>query len=198
MDYPRARSGKRQESAKLSSFKAAFRSASESLAVGFVQVEPTAAHERLRQLPVTRLVHRHHHDGPHHMPAIPDRNAPKLLDCAGAGLRVHAHNAATVVCISGEIDAANADRVGEAIRRFSRRKAPLILNLSRLDFLGVAGFRALIALNDEHRQARLPSSVVTGAVVRRVAGVFPDHGLPIVDSVPEALSAHGKGRRPTN
>jgi anti-sigma B factor antagonist len=110
---------------------------------------------------------------------------------------VHAHNVATVVCVSGEIDASNADRVGEAIRRFSRQK-PLILNLSQLDFLGIAGFRALINLNHEHRQARLPSSVVTGAVVRRVIGVFPDHGLPIVDSVPEALSAHGKPSWTTN
>ena len=116
-----------------------------------------------------------------------------LLDCPGAGLRVHAHTAATVVCISGEIDASNADRVGEAIRHCWQRKAPLILNLSQLDFLGVAGFRALINLNHEHRQARLPSSVVTGAVVRRVTRVFPDHGLPIVGSVPEALSVHEKG-----
>jgi hypothetical protein len=122
-----------------------------------------------------------HQDGRHHMPAIPDKNTPELLDCAGAGLRVHAHNVATVVCVSGEIDASNADRVGEAIRRFSRRKAP-----------------ALITLNHEYRQARLPSSVVTGAVVRRVIGVFPDHGLPIVDSVPEALSAHGKPSWNTN
>ena len=88
------------------------------------------------------------------MPAIPDRNTPELLDCAGAGLRVHAHNVATVVCVSGEIDASNADRVGEAIRRFSRQKAPLILNLSQLDFLGIAGFRALITLNHEHQQAQ--------------------------------------------
>ena len=132
------------------------------------------------------------------MPAKPDENTPELFDCAGAGLRVHANNVATVVCISGEIDASNADRVGEAIRRFSRRKAPLILNLSQLDFLGIAGFRALINLNHEHRQAQLPSSMVTGAVVRRLAGVFPDHGLPIVDSVPEALAAHGRASWPTN
>jgi anti-sigma B factor antagonist len=122
----------------------------------------------------------------------------ELLDCAGAGLRVHAHNVATVVCVSGEIDASNADRVGEAIRRISGRKSPLILNLSQLDFLGIAGFRALLTLNHECRHAQLPSSVVTGAVVRRVTGVFPDHGLPIVESVPEALSVHGKTSLPTN
>ena len=137
-------------------------------------------------------------DGRHHLPAVPDKNTPEQVDCAGAGLRVHAHNVATVVCISGEIDASNADRVGEAIRRFSQRKAPLILNLSYVDFLGVAGFRALLTLNREYRQAKLPSSVVTGAVMRRVTGVFPDHGLPIVDSVPEALSAHGRAGWPTN
>jgi anti-anti-sigma factor len=132
-------------------------------------------------------------DGRHHMTALPDKNTPEQFDCAGAGLRVHANSVATVVCISGEIDASNADRVGDAIRRFSQRKTPLILNLSHLDFLGVAGFRALLTLNHECRQAKLPSSVVTGAVVRRVTGVFPDHGLPIVDSVPEALSAHEEG-----
>jgi anti-anti-sigma factor len=136
-------------------------------------------------------------DGRHHMTAVPDKSTPNF-DCAGAGLRVHAHSLATVVRISGEIDAFNADRVGEAIRIFSQRGAPLILDLRHLEFLGVAGFRALMTLHHEHRQAKLPSSVVTGAVMRRVAGVFPDHGLPVVDSVPEALSLHGNGSWTTN
>ncbi|MFZ1177016.1 MAG: STAS domain-containing protein, partial [Mycobacterium sp.] len=89
--------------------------------------------------------------------------------------------------IDGEIDASNADLITQAIRRFSQLKAPLILDLSRLDFLGSAGLETLLTLNDEHQQAQILCSVVSGAALRRLTQVVPDHGLPIVDSVPEAL-----------
>jgi len=118
-----------------------------------------------------------------------------LIDCVGAGLDVQARSLATVLAIGGEIDAANADRVADAIRRFSQLKAPLILDLSRLKFLGVAGFRALITVADEHQQAELHSSLVGGAALRRLTRVFPDHGLPIADSVPEALQLIEQGIR---
>ena len=109
------------------------------------------------------------------------------IDCAGARVRVHARSLATVLRIEGEIDASNADLVAQAIRRFARLKAPLVLDVSHLDFLGSAGLRALLVLNAEHRQARLHCNVVSGAALRRLTGAATDHGLPVVDSVPEAL-----------
>lgn len=130
------------------------------------------------------------------MTALPDIRPPDLLgqprsryqiDCAGAQLHVHARSIATVLRIEGEIDASNAHLVIQAVRRFSRLKAPLILDLSRLDFLGSAGLEALLVLNDEHRQDRLHCSVVTGVALDRLTQVVPDHGLSIVNSVPEAL-----------
>jgi anti-anti-sigma factor len=136
------------------------------------------------------------------MTALPDIHTPEhceqprcsyLIDCAGAQLEVRARSLATVLRISGEIDASNADRVAEAVQRFSQLTSPLILDLSHLDFLGVAGFRALITLNREHQQAQLHSSVVKGAAMRPLTRVFPDHDLPIVDSVPEALQVIEKG-----
>lgn len=110
-----------------------------------------------------------------------------LIDCAGAQLHVHARSLATVLRVDGEIDASNADLLGDAIRRYSQLKAPLILDLSQLDFLGMTGFRTLLVLNCEHRRARVHWSVVSGARLDRLTRVVPNHGLPLVDSVPEGL-----------
>jgi hypothetical protein len=45
----------------------------------------------------------------------------------------------------------------------------------------------LITLNHEHQQAKLHCNVVGGPTLRRLTRVVTDHGLPLVDSVPEAL-----------
>jgi anti-anti-sigma factor len=112
-----------------------------------------------------------------------------VIDCAGAQVHVHARRPATVLRIEGEIDASNADLVALTIRRFARLKAPLVLDVSHLDFLGSAGLRALLLLNEEHRQARLHCNIVSGAALRRLTRVDSDHGLPVVNSVPEALQS---------
>ncbi|ODR06814.1 hypothetical protein BHQ21_10425 [Mycobacterium sherrisii] len=109
------------------------------------------------------------------------------IDCAGAQLHVHTRRSATVLGVHGEIDAFNADLVGDGIRRYARLKAPVVLDLSQLDLLSAAGFRMLLILNEEHERAGLHWSVVSGARSRRVGAVFPKHGLPLVDSVSEAL-----------
>jgi anti-anti-sigma factor len=130
-------------------------------------------------------------EGRNHMNALPDRHGePRsryVIDCAGAQVRVHARSLATVLRIEGEIDPSNADLVAQTVRRFARLKAPLVLDISHLDFLGSAGLQALLLLNEEHRQARLHCNVVSGAALERLTGVATDHGLPVVDSVPEAL-----------
>ncbi|CAM4083626.1 STAS domain protein [Mycobacterium basiliense] len=109
------------------------------------------------------------------------------VDCAGARLFAHARSLATVVRVDGAIDAANANLVALAVRRISQIPSPLILDLSPLEFLGIAGFRELLVIHDEHRQAQLPCGVVVGSALRRLLEIFADHGLIIVDSVPEAL-----------
>jgi anti-anti-sigma factor len=131
------------------------------------------------------------------MTALPYPPPPELLgqprsryqiDCAGAQIHVHARSVATVLRVEGEVDAANTDLITESIRRFSRLKAPLVLDLSGLDFLAASGFRALLVVNEEHRQAKLRCSVVSGAALRRLTRVVLDHGLPIAESVPAALA----------
>jgi anti-anti-sigma factor len=134
--------------------------------------------------------------GGNHMTALPNTSTPDLreeprcrylIDCGGAQLHVNARSLATVLRVNGEIDASNADLLAQTIRHFSQLRAPLILDLSQLGFLGVVGLRALIALNKEHQQTRLHCNVVSGPALRRLTHVVTDHGLPIVDSVPEAL-----------
>lgn len=110
-----------------------------------------------------------------------------VIDCAGAQVHVHARSLATVLRIDGEIDASNAELVAQVVRRFARLKAPLVLDVSELDFLGSAGLRVLLLLDEEHREAQLHNNVVSGAALRRLTRVVTDHGLPVVDSVPEAL-----------
>ncbi|ORA22754.1 hypothetical protein BST12_09065 [Mycobacterium angelicum] len=100
------------------------------------------------------------------------------MDCAGARVRVHARSLATLLRITGEVDASNAGQVSQAIRRFSQLDTPLIVDLSCVDFLGIAGFRVLSGLN---------CVVVDGPALSRLTRVITDHGLAIVNSVPEAL-----------
>ncbi|EUA00071.1 STAS domain protein [Mycobacterium kansasii 732] len=110
-----------------------------------------------------------------------------MVDCAGARLCVYARSLATIVRVDGEIDASNAERVAHEIRRFARAKAPLILELSHLDFLSVDGFRALLVLNDEHHKAGLHCSVIAGPAMRPLLRIVINHGLPVANSVAEAL-----------
>lgn len=109
------------------------------------------------------------------------------IDCAAAQLHVHARSVATVLRVDGAIDASNAHLVAQEVARFSRLKTSLVLDLSQLEFLGSAGFSVLQILVDEHRLAGLHCSVVSGAALDRLTAVIANHGLPIVDSVPEAL-----------
>ena len=130
------------------------------------------------------------------MTAFPDTHPPEryenprsryVIDCAGAQLYVREPSLGVVLRIDGEIDASNANLVGQAIRRISQLKTPLILDLSHLDFLGVAGLRTLLVLDSEQQRAHLHFSVVPGVAMRPLMHIFSDLGLPVIDSVPEAL-----------
>lgn len=125
---------------------------------------------------------RHTYDPPTHDPATPELlGQPRSryqIDCAGATIHVHARSTATVLRIEGEVDASNADLIAEAVRRFARLRAPLVLDLGCLDFLAGSGLRALLVLNEEQQRAQLRCSVVSGAALRRLTRVVPDHGLP--------------------
>lgn len=109
------------------------------------------------------------------------------IDCAGAQLHVQPHGLATVLRVEGEIDASNSDLVAQAARRLVRLRVPLILDVTRVSYLGSAGLRALLLVDDECRLARLHCSVVGGEALHRLTRLVTGLSLPLVDSVAEAL-----------
>ncbi|KZS85353.1 hypothetical protein B4U45_22630 [Mycobacterium persicum] len=110
-----------------------------------------------------------------------------LIDCAGAQLDVPARSLAIVVRVDGEVDAANTEIVDREVLRFARLGSPLIVDYCRVQFLEIAGFRALLKLADFRRKSRLQFSVIAGSAMQPPLRVITDHGLPLAASVPEAL-----------
>lgn len=125
------------------------------------------------------------------MTAQPFRAEERLdcyeIDCAGAQLHVQVRGLATVLRVEGEIDASNADLLAQAARRFVRLRVPLILDVSRVEYLGSAGLRALLLVDDECQLARLHCSVVGGESLHRLTRLVTGLRLPLVDSVADAL-----------
>jgi anti-anti-sigma factor len=60
---------------------------------------------------------------------------------------------ATVIAVSGEVDATNSERVKDYLVGFVHVDHPLVLDLSGVEFLGVAGFRAVIRFAVKCRRA---------------------------------------------
>jgi hypothetical protein len=89
--------------------------------------------------------------------------------------------------MDGGIDASNAGQIAAEIRRFTRARTPLIIDLTHLDFLGIEGFQQLLALNHQHQAAGLYCRIVSGAALHPLIRVVKDHGLPLVRNVAEAL-----------
>lgn len=127
---------------------------------------------------------------PMHAVDSQDQRRPRyryVVNCDGAQMFVYARSLATVVRIDGGVDASNAGQIAAEVRRFTKARTPLIIDLSHLDFLGIEGFQQLLALNHQHQAAGLYCRMVTGVALRPLLRVVRDHGLPLVRSVPEAL-----------
>jgi anti-anti-sigma factor len=119
-----------------------------------------------------------------------DRHTAKdaEIDCGAARLRPHARSLATVVAISGEIDASNADDVSQHLRRFLSVGTALILDLSDVECIGVQGLRALFALDDECARSGVEWALVASHPVNlMLRAADPDDLLPVLSSLAEAL-----------
>ncbi|MGV0836187.1 STAS domain-containing protein [Mycolicibacterium thermoresistibile] len=116
---------------------------------------------------------------------------PPVIDCGGAWLSVQHGEVATVLKLGGDIDAANAEQVIDEIRPYLRSEQPLVLDAGELGFLSVAGFRALLALDEERRAIGRHAAIVYGAAIAPYLRVMPDHPLPLVRSGVEALQRFG-------
>ncbi|MEV0671453.1 STAS domain-containing protein [Mycobacterium sp. NPDC050441] len=105
-----------------------------------------------------------------------------IIGCGAARVSAHVRGPATVVVVEGEIDIRNSDALGTAIRRLCPLATPLVLDLRPIAFIGVPGFRELLAFAGECDRAQISWYVVAGDALRPLLRVFADHGLPVVDS----------------
>jgi hypothetical protein len=94
-----------------------------------------------------------------------------------------------VVKLAGWVDASNLDQVTATLRRFTSMRVPLVLDLNKVEFLGVSAFRALVAVGAQYGEAGLPCVMVDGPALRPYAKVgAQSRSVAIVDSAAEALA----------
>jgi anti-anti-sigma factor len=111
------------------------------------------------------------------------------VDCGGAQMRAHCRDQATVVKVSGEIDATNLDRFSDYTRRIVGEAPGLILDLSEVDFLCAKGISVLLALDDDCRAAGTHWAIVASRFVRRLLHLGdPGDMLPTASSERKALT----------
>jgi anti-anti-sigma factor len=131
--------------------------------------------------------------------ASPPHSGTTFFDCRRARMRTKTDTGLTVISISGEIDASNADALN---RRASERVsdcAALIVDLAEVDFIALDGLHALFALNMQCARTGTTWALIASQAVNLLLRVA-DHDtlLPAVGSATEALllvRRSGRGHR---
>lgn len=109
---------------------------------------------------------------------------------------VHWGRAGAVLAAEGEIDAVNANSFADYVRRCADCCEWLILDLSRLTFLGVSGFSALQSINARCAKSQLDWVMVPGPAVATLLRVCdPQSRLPLAESLTAALATVQKSSR---
>ncbi|MDP9166893.1 MAG: STAS domain-containing protein [Actinomycetota bacterium] len=106
----------------------------------------------------------------------------------GVRMRAQSRHEATVVTISGDVDAVTSDRV----QGFATRVVPggngLILDLSGVEFFSARGISVLTAVDDACRSAEVQWVLVSSPIVSRLLRLTGyDTAMPTASSVPTAL-----------
>ena len=121
------------------------------------------------------------------MTSFISRYGNPAVDYDGAHIRPHFRHGATVVSVSGRIDASNVDRVSDHARRFVMADKPFVLDLSGVTSFAPQAFRLLSAVDDECLAGGVEWAMVAGDAVTRQLRARSDEALfPVVGSVAEA------------
>jgi anti-anti-sigma regulatory factor len=97
--------------------------------------------------------------------SLAPRHAQLPFDCNGAAVRAQCRHLATVVTISGAIDAGNVDQVIEYAQRFNLPDNPFVLDLSGLDSFAVQAVRLLHRVDDACSAAGLEWALIPSQAV---------------------------------
>jgi anti-anti-sigma regulatory factor len=116
------------------------------------------------------------------------RHAHLPFDCNGAAVRAQCRHLATVVTITGAIDARNVDQVIEYAGRFNLPDSPFILDLSGLDTFGPQAVRLLYRVDEACNAAGLEWALIPSqAVTVTLLVAYEDTSFPTAATVHEAL-----------
>ena len=122
------------------------------------------------------------------MTSFSSRYGNPAVDYDGAHIRPHFRHGATVVSVSGRIDASNVDRVSDHARRFVMADKPFVLDLSGVTSFAPQAFRLLSAVDDKCLTVGVEWAMVAGDAVTRQLRARSDEALfPVVGSVAEAV-----------
>lgn len=121
--------------------------------------------------------------------AITTLVAKPTFDCGGAQLRAHCRPLATVVTISGEIDAGNLDLVSTHLRRFLLEPGPVVLDMSEVSHCTAAA----VSLFHTMDAAAVEWALVASPAIIELLGEAADDDaskalFPMTCSVHQALS----------
>jgi anti-anti-sigma regulatory factor len=117
-------------------------------------------------------------------PAAKFRYGNPLLDCHGAQLRAQCRQLATVVTVSGRVDAKNIEAVSAQARRFIIAEKPFVLDMSAVDSCGALVIPFLRMVDDQCRMVGVEWALVPSAAVTRR---LRDDEFVTTASVPDAL-----------
>jgi anti-anti-sigma factor len=111
-----------------------------------------------------------------------------VTNCGRALLTAQIYSWLTVITISGEIDATNADQLGHQLVQLVPEDGALIADMAYTEFIGVDGLRGLFGLNMECERKDTRWAVIGSHAVHRLLRVGDREGLiPAVRSATEAL-----------
>jgi anti-anti-sigma factor len=120
--------------------------------------------------------------------SLAPRHAHLPFDCNGAAVRAQCRHLATVVTISGAIDASNVDQVIVYAQRFNLPDKPFVLDLSGVDSFAAQAVRLLRRVDDACNAAGLEWALIPSqAVSLTLLLTGEDTSFPTTDTVHEAL-----------
>jgi anti-anti-sigma factor len=132
--------------------------------------------------------------------ASPPHSGSTFFECRGARVRAKIDSGLTVMSISGEIDASNADDVSHRASELASDCGALIVDLTDIDFIAHDGLYALVALNIQCARTGTTWALITSHAVNRLLRLGGhDKLLPAVGSATEALllvRRSSRGHRP--
>jgi anti-anti-sigma regulatory factor len=109
------------------------------------------------------------------------------FDCDGAQIHAHCRQLATVVSVTGAIDARNLERVTEFARRFILGDKPFVLDLSGVYSLRGDCGSLLDAVDERCAATNVEWVLVASRDVVEALGVADQDAVTITSSVPLAL-----------